>query len=140
MGGLSGDLDSYLLVRPDRGGQVWRGVCRRGANNPVREVWDQAQLAWGPEPLEGKVKCLVSIWTGVPSLKPFRDGMLHIGKTLVAIATETADGRAIPARAGATGTGQHGTVLPVQRSAGPGKHSAGRGEERSRRGQQRCGG
>ena len=60
-----------------------------GANNPVRELWDQAQLAWGPEPLEGKVKCLVSIGTGVPSLRPFKDDVLHIGKTLVAIATET---------------------------------------------------
>jgi predicted acylesterase/phospholipase RssA len=60
-----------------------------GANNPVREVWDQAQLAWGPEPLEGKVKCLVSIGTGVPSLKPFKDDVLHIGDTLVAMATET---------------------------------------------------
>jgi hypothetical protein len=60
-----------------------------GANNPVREVWDQAQLAWGPEPLEGRVKCLVSIGTGVPSLKPFKDDVLHIGKTLIAIATET---------------------------------------------------
>jgi hypothetical protein len=60
-----------------------------GANNPVRELWDQAQLAWGPEPLEGKVKCLVSIGTGVPSLKPFKDDVLHIGETLVAIATET---------------------------------------------------
>ncbi|KAF2818243.1 FabD/lysophospholipase-like protein [Ophiobolus disseminans] len=60
-----------------------------GANNPVREVWDQAQLAWGPEPLEGRVKCLVSIGTGVPSLKPFKDDVLHIGETLVAIATET---------------------------------------------------
>ncbi|KAF2786451.1 FabD/lysophospholipase-like protein [Melanomma pulvis-pyrius CBS 109.77] len=60
-----------------------------GANNPVREVWDQAQLVWGPEPLEGRVKCLVSIGTGVPSLKPFKDNILQIGKTLVAIATET---------------------------------------------------
>jgi hypothetical protein len=60
-----------------------------GANNPVREVWDQAQLAWGPEPLEGRVKCLVSIGTGVPSLKPFKDDVLHIGETLIAIATET---------------------------------------------------
>jgi hypothetical protein len=55
----------------------------------VREVWDQAQLAWGPEPLEGKVKCLVSIRTGVPSLKPFKDDVLHISNTLVAMATET---------------------------------------------------
>lgn len=60
-----------------------------GANNPVREVWDQAQLVWGPEPLERRVKCLVSIGTGVPSLKPFKDDVLHIGETLVAIAIET---------------------------------------------------
>jgi hypothetical protein len=50
-----------------------------GANNPMCEVWDQAQLAWGPELLEGWVKYVLSIGTGV----------LHIGETLVAIATET---------------------------------------------------
>ena len=31
----------------------------------------------------------MSIGTGIPSLKPFRDDVLHIGPTLVAIATET---------------------------------------------------
>ena len=36
-----------------------------GVNNPVRELWDQAQLVWG---LKGRVKCLVSIGTGVTSL------------------------------------------------------------------------
>jgi predicted acylesterase/phospholipase RssA len=60
-----------------------------GATNPVHEVWDQAQRVWGPEPIEGRVKCLVSIGTGVPSLKPFKNDVLHIGETLVAIATET---------------------------------------------------
>ncbi|CAN9193306.1 unnamed protein product [Alternaria alternata] len=60
-----------------------------GANNPVREVWDQAQLAWGPEPLEGRVKCVVSIGTGVPSLKAFKDDVFNISQTLAAIATET---------------------------------------------------
>jgi predicted acylesterase/phospholipase RssA len=60
-----------------------------GANNPVRELWDQAQQAWGLEPLEGQIKGLVSIGTGVPSLKPFKDDALHIGKTLIALATET---------------------------------------------------
>jgi hypothetical protein len=60
-----------------------------GANNPVWEVWNQAQLLWGPQPLENKIKCLVSIGTGVPSLKPFRNDALHIGETLVTIATET---------------------------------------------------
>jgi hypothetical protein len=59
-----------------------------GAHNPVREMWDQAKMAWGPESLEGKIKCLVSIGTGVPSLKPFKDDVLHIGETLVAIAME----------------------------------------------------
>jgi predicted acylesterase/phospholipase RssA len=60
-----------------------------GANNPVWELWNQAQAMWGPEPLENNVKCLVSVGTGVPSLKPFRDDVFHIGDTLVAIATET---------------------------------------------------
>jgi hypothetical protein len=60
-----------------------------GANNPVWEVWNQAQLLWGPQSLEGKIKCLVSIGTGIPSLKPFRDDILNIEKTLVSIATET---------------------------------------------------
>jgi hypothetical protein len=41
------------------------------------------------ELLEGKVKCVVSIRTGVPSLKAFKNDVLHIGKTLAAIATET---------------------------------------------------
>jgi hypothetical protein len=31
---------------------------------------------------------VVSIGTGVPSLKPFKNNVLHIGKTLVAIAIE----------------------------------------------------
>jgi hypothetical protein len=60
-----------------------------GANNPIWEVWNQAQLIWGPQALEGRIKCIVSIGTGVPSLKPFQDDVLNIGKTLVAIATET---------------------------------------------------
>ena len=60
-----------------------------GANNPVWEVWNEAQLLWGPGPLESRIKCLVSIGTGIPSLKSFRDNVLHIGQTLVAIATET---------------------------------------------------
>lgn len=59
-----------------------------GANNPVWEVWNQAQLLWGP-PLENKLKYLVSIGTGVPSLKPFQNDVFHIGDTLAAIATET---------------------------------------------------
>ncbi|KAI9659662.1 MAG: hypothetical protein M1829_006570 [Trizodia sp. TS-e1964] len=51
-----------------------------GANNP---------LICGLDPLEGRVQCLVSIGTGIPSLKLFRDNLFHISETLVAIATET---------------------------------------------------
>lgn len=47
-----------------------------GANNPVVELWNQAQLMWGPESLEGKVQCLVSVGTGIPLLKTFRDDVL----------------------------------------------------------------
>ena len=43
---------------------------------------------WGPRPLEGRIKCLVSIGTGIPLLKLFQDDVFHIGPTLVAIATE----------------------------------------------------
>ena len=60
-----------------------------GANNPVWEVWNQAQLVWGSQPIEDSIHCLVSIGTGIPSLKPFRDDAFHIGDTLIAIATET---------------------------------------------------
>ncbi|EON65801.1 hypothetical protein W97_05040 [Coniosporium apollinis CBS 100218] len=60
-----------------------------GANNPAFVLWNQAQDIWGPEPLERNTKCLVSIGTGIPSLKPFRDDVFHIGETLIAISTET---------------------------------------------------
>lgn len=60
-----------------------------GANNPVWEVWNQAQLMWGPQPLENKIKCLVSIGTGIRSLVPFLDDVFNIDKTLVSIAIET---------------------------------------------------
>ena len=60
-----------------------------GANNPVRELWNEAKDAWDPEPLEQNLKSLVSIGTGVPSVEPFRTGILEIGQTLVRISTET---------------------------------------------------
>lgn len=59
------------------------------ANNPVHEVWNEAQDVWKSETFEDNVQCLVSIGTGVPSLRPFKDDLLSIGKTLVEIATET---------------------------------------------------
>lgn len=60
-----------------------------GANNPVYEVWNEAQDIWPSDSLEDKTKCLVSIGTGVPSLTPFKDDIIGIGQSLLAIATET---------------------------------------------------
>lgn len=60
-----------------------------GANNPIQELWNEAKDFWDPEPLENNLKCIVSIGTGVPSVEPFRTGLLDIGQTLVRISTET---------------------------------------------------
>lgn len=62
-----------------------------GANNPVRNLWVEAKnsLLRPGESLEDNLNCLVSIGTGVPSLKPFGDNLLEIAKTLRSMATET---------------------------------------------------
>ncbi|KAG9245377.1 acyl transferase/acyl hydrolase/lysophospholipase, partial [Calycina marina] len=60
-----------------------------GAINPVWEIWSQAQLVFWSKWLEGKIKFLVSINTGVPPLKPFGDDTFHIWKTLISISAET---------------------------------------------------
>jgi hypothetical protein len=73
------------------------------ANSPVREALDQAQIVWGPEPLEGRIKFPVSIGTGVPSLKPFKEN----GRRWTAV----------------------DELLSLQRSAEPGRHRARGGEE-----------
>jgi hypothetical protein len=55
----------------------------------VQELWNEAKDMWDPEPLESNLKCIVSIGTGVPSVEPFRTGLLEIGDTLVRMSTET---------------------------------------------------
>ncbi|KAF2187332.1 FabD/lysophospholipase-like protein [Zopfia rhizophila CBS 207.26] len=59
-----------------------------GANNPVYEVWNEAQDVWPSGSLEDKVKCLVSIGMGVPSLVPFKANLIDIRQSLLAVATE----------------------------------------------------
>ncbi|KAJ5811278.1 hypothetical protein N7474_007579, partial [Penicillium riverlandense] len=59
-----------------------------GENNPVYALWNQAQDVWGDQPW-GKIQCLVSIGTGIPTLKPVRDEILGIWSTLKELATET---------------------------------------------------
>ncbi|KAH7124620.1 acyl transferase/acyl hydrolase/lysophospholipase [Dactylonectria macrodidyma] len=59
-----------------------------GVNNPVYALWNQAQDVWGDQ-LRGSLRCLVSIGTGVPAIRPVRDDVLGIGATLKKLATET---------------------------------------------------
>lgn len=58
-----------------------------GANNPVQELWNQAQDIWGDQ-LRVGLKCLVSIGTGVPALRPVSDD-LGLWRTLQDLAMET---------------------------------------------------
>ena len=58
------------------------------ANNPIRKLWKEARGVWGAQ-LEAQIQCIVSIGTGMPGVEPFGDDVLAIGKTLLAIATET---------------------------------------------------
>lgn len=63
-----------------------------GCNNPVDEVWTEAQDIWSPEgeDLAALVKCFISIGTGNPGTSPIEDRALKMfSKTLKEIATET---------------------------------------------------
>ena len=60
-----------------------------GANNPVAQLWNEAKSVWSDEALEGNIKCLISIGTGVPSLDSYGSSPFEIAKILKDIATET---------------------------------------------------
>jgi hypothetical protein len=63
-----------------------------GANNPVDEVEGEASNIWCSETRDLKrlVKCFVSVGTGNPGKKPFKNSMIKfLGETLVEISTET---------------------------------------------------
>ncbi|KAK3299555.1 uncharacterized protein B0H64DRAFT_371884 [Chaetomium fimeti] len=62
-----------------------------GANNPINYLWTEAGDVWGDgEGLDvARVKCLVSIGTGSPSLVPFGPDVAGLAKALKAISTDT---------------------------------------------------
>lgn len=62
-----------------------------GTNNPVQKIWTEARHTFLRENqlLEGNLKCLVSIGTGKPALKPFGKKLQTVGHTLIRIATDT---------------------------------------------------
>lgn len=64
------------------------------ANNPIMELWAEAWGYFSPEDnaswdLDDKISCLVSIGTGIPTIRPFGDDPVSIGAKLVKIATDT---------------------------------------------------
>lgn len=58
-----------------------------GCNNPIEEVLSEARNIW-PD-ADCRIQCIVSVGTGQPALKAFGGNVKQIGKTIVAIATET---------------------------------------------------
>ena len=61
-----------------------------GANNPVRELWQQAQRQFPSDyDLAPRLGCLLSLGTGLPSQKEWTGNAISVGKRLVEIATDT---------------------------------------------------
>jgi hypothetical protein len=60
-----------------------------GANNPIRQLWIDAREIWKSERLEDNIGCIVSIGTGVPSVKKFGKDAIDVFNTLKRIAVET---------------------------------------------------
>ena len=62
-----------------------------GFNNPLDEVWMEAQDIWAPNEgkLEPMVKCIVSIGTGNPGTSAVGDKLWTVFETIKQIATQT---------------------------------------------------
>ncbi|KAM5354667.1 hypothetical protein ACJ41O_001314 [Fusarium nematophilum] len=60
-----------------------------GQNNPVEEVFKEANAIWPGA--SSRIQCLVSIGTGVPEPKEFGDNLWKIKSALIALATATED-------------------------------------------------
>ncbi|KAH6723597.1 acyl transferase/acyl hydrolase/lysophospholipase [Leptodontidium sp. MPI-SDFR-AT-0119] len=59
-----------------------------GHNNPVNELWEEAEEEFG-SPLEPQILCILSLGTGKPALKEIGTSMKSFGETLLAITVET---------------------------------------------------
>jgi hypothetical protein len=60
-----------------------------GANNPVYELWAEAQALWDPARLEYRLKCMISIGSGLRQFRPLSYQMTSLLSTFVELATET---------------------------------------------------
>jgi hypothetical protein len=60
-----------------------------GANNPVREVLQAARELWPDKPVGEQVGCLISIGTGMKSIQPLSDSIIHFAQAFVNLTLDT---------------------------------------------------
>ncbi|KAI9893899.1 MAG: hypothetical protein M1814_005452 [Vezdaea aestivalis] len=58
------------------------------ANNPIHELWSEGSEIYGAKSLQDNIKCVLSIGTGVPYIKPFTNSLIELPETLVRLATD----------------------------------------------------
>lgn len=59
------------------------------ANNPVNELWLEAQAEFGLPPLEPQIRTLLSLGTGKPPLTAFGKSVIEVGGSIIKLATDT---------------------------------------------------
>jgi calcium-independent phospholipase A2-gamma len=59
-----------------------------GHNNPVNELWMEAQSEFG-SPLEPQIRFILSIGTGKPAMKEIGSSLKGFGETIIKMAAET---------------------------------------------------
>lgn len=86
LGSCSSDVCSSVVLSTNkiRNAYVDGGL---NYNNPVRSLYDEAKHVWGKSRRE--IKCIISIGTGVPPLRPTGDTGKEILESVVNIATDT---------------------------------------------------
>jgi len=64
------------------------GDAALGENNPVTSLWAEARRQYGDK-LEERIRCLLSLGTGVPQISKFGDDVKAVAKSVINIAKET---------------------------------------------------
>ena len=77
-----------VIIGPYRSRYTEGGLV---SNNPINQVWSEAQDIWCREEgnLQEKAKCIVSIGTGNPGVKPLSDTYLKLSSSSMDLVTQT---------------------------------------------------
>ena len=60
-----------------------------GHNNPVNELWMEAQTEFGPGALEPQIRFILSVGTGKPTMKKIGSSLKEFGETILKRVSET---------------------------------------------------